>query len=309
MNTINRTFDNEHYTIQQVSDMTGLSKQVIRKWEERHEIVKPKRLDNGYRIYNKTDVNVLLNVKTLADQGFSIKQAAALVIEENKTGHQTLKQEPVQQIEELNNHVFQLIEKGTHCDEIEINIILQQAFHYHGLSDFLTSVVIPFLKEIGNRWEKGEWDAYQESISSMVVRDFLVQIRRNFKYRKNAPLVLGACLPNEQHEIPVQILLLQLMQLGWKSLLLGTSPAPGSLESIVEKLKPVKVLLSASTTIPFEVDPLLLKKIDDFAFKNKHIDVCLGGHGAIIYSKGQTLKALRIVQSIEDVVENTTTID
>jgi len=304
VNTINRAFDNENYSIQQVSDMTGLSKQVIRKWEERHEIVQPKRLGNGYRTYSKKDVNVLLSVKTLADKGFSIKQAATLVIEENKNENQALKQEPIQQIEELNNHVFQLIEKGTHCDEVEINLILQQAFHYHGLSNFLTSVVIPFLHEIGKRWEKGEWDAYQESISSMVVRDFLVQIRRDFKYRENAPLVLGACLPNEQHEIPVQILLLQLMQLGWKTLLVGSSPAPGSLESIVEKLKPVKVLLSASTTIPFEMNPLLLKKIDDYAVENKHIDFCLGGHGAVSYSKGQPLKALRIVQSIEDVVEN-----
>ncbi|MFD1927256.1 MerR family transcriptional regulator [Sporosarcina siberiensis] len=307
MNTINRTFDNENYSIQQVSDMTGLSKQVIRKWEERHEIVQPKRLDNGYRTYSKKDVNVLLSVKTLADQGLSIKQAATLVIQENANVEKTIKQVPIQQIDDLNNHVFQLIEKGTHCDEVEINLVLQQAFHQHGLSNFLTSVVVPFLQEIGKRWEKGEWDAFQESISSMVVRDFLVQIRRNFKYRENAPLVLGACLPNEQHEIPVQILLLQLMQLGWRTLLVGSSPAPGSLESIVDKLKPVKVLLSASTTIPFEMNPLLLKEIDDFAYKNKHIDICLGGYGAVSYSKGQTLKALRIVQSIEDVVENRTT--
>ena len=36
---------NWHYNITQVSEITGLSKQVIRKWEERYQIVEPMRLD------------------------------------------------------------------------------------------------------------------------------------------------------------------------------------------------------------------------------------------------------------------------
>ena len=66
------------YFIQQVSDMTGLSKQVIRKWEERYNLVKPKRLENGYRVYSENDINFLVSVKTLSDQGYTIKQAVDL---------------------------------------------------------------------------------------------------------------------------------------------------------------------------------------------------------------------------------------
>ncbi|NKE04012.1 MerR family transcriptional regulator [Mesobacillus selenatarsenatis] len=64
------------YFIQQVSEITGLSKLVIRKWEERYQIVIPKRLDNGYRVYTEADVNKILSVKNLTDQGYSVKQAA-----------------------------------------------------------------------------------------------------------------------------------------------------------------------------------------------------------------------------------------
>ena len=69
------------FAIQQVADMTGLSKQVIRKWEERYGIIQPKRLENGYRIYSQQDVKTLLKIKLLSEQGHSLKQAALLVKE------------------------------------------------------------------------------------------------------------------------------------------------------------------------------------------------------------------------------------
>ena len=67
------------FTIQQVADITGLSKQVIRKWEERYGIIKPERMENGYRIYSKKDVQTLIKTKSLSEQGHTLKQAAFLV--------------------------------------------------------------------------------------------------------------------------------------------------------------------------------------------------------------------------------------
>lgn len=292
---------NEMYFIQQVSDMTGLSKQVIRKWEERYNLLQPKRLENGYRVYSDIDINNLLSVKALSRQGHSIKQAVELTKERSIVLDIVPDQLiSIQHQETLNAYVFQLLEKGTHCDELELNLILQQAYYSFGLADFLTSVIIPFLNEVGNRWDRKEWSEYQESVSSLVVRDFLVQIRRNFQCREDAPLILGACLPHERHEIPLHILLLQFMMKGWKTILVGASPAPGSVESLIDKLKPAKVLLSATTMAPFENDPSLLKNLDQFALDNKQIDFYLGGLGAIEYAKNETLLAIRVTNSIEE---------
>ena len=200
----------------------------------------------------------------------------------------------------FNDYVLQLLEKGVHCDELEIHLVLQQAYHSFGLIDFLTSVVVPFLNEVGNRWHRKEWNEYQEANSGLVVRDFLVQIRRNYQSRENAPLILGACLPYERHEIPLHLLLLHFMMKGWDTILVGASPAPGSIEALVEKLKPKKVLLSATTTIPFESDPDLLLRLDQFAVNNKQIDFYLGGTGALEYTKDKTLHAIQVTDSIGD---------
>lgn len=292
------------YFIQQVSDMTGLSKQVIRKWEERFNIVQPERLDNGYRIYNQVDINSLLSVKNLSEQGHPLKRAVELTKERESPMEDVQdisKSHDIKHQEFLNDYVFQLLENGSHVDELELRLVLQEAYHSFGLADFLTSVIVPFLEEIGKRWKNDEWSEYQEAVSSLVVRDFLVQIRRNYICREDAPLILGACLPYERHEIPLNILLLQFMMKGWKAILVGASPAPGSIESLIDKLKPKKVLLSATTTEPFENDPSLLDKLDKFAIMNKKIDFYLGGTGSLEYTKDKTLQAIHIANSIDEI--------
>jgi len=288
------------YTIQQVSDATGLSKQVIRKWEERYGLVQPERLENGYRIYSEKDVNALLSVKILSEKGYSIKQAVDMVEKEPENIGSFFKTEqPV--FEKFNDYVIQLLEKGTYCDENELNLILQQAYHQLGLEVFINKVIIPFLKEVGDRWEREEWDEYQEAVSSMSVRDYLIQIRTTFQVRNDAPVVIGACLPEEHHELPMHIVLLQFMLRGWKTVLVGASPAPGAIESLVQKLKPNIVLLSASTTLPFEKDPKLIRRLDQFASEQEKVAFYIGGMGSSIYLKEKKLKSINITKDLEEV--------
>ncbi|HYK73226.1 MAG TPA: MerR family transcriptional regulator [Pseudoneobacillus sp.] len=290
------------YSIQQVADMTGLSKQLIRKWEERYLIIQPKRLDNGYRIYNEEDINILLTVKSLSEQGYSIKQASMMI---NNEASSLIKLDnpfkPTYNFEVINQYVLDLLHEGTHCNERGIHLILQQAFNYFGLEKLIEAIIIPFLSEVGHRWEKGQWDEYQEALSSLVVRDFLVPIRRNFQLKEDSSLILGACLPDEHHEIPIHLLLLKVMLKGWKTHLIGSSPAQGSIEAIVKRLKPTKVLLSATTTLPFIKNPYLLDSLDHFAKNFENTEFYLGGPGAIEYTAGKMLNSIHVTNSLEDV--------
>ena len=296
---------NNMYHIQQVADITGISKQLIRKWEARYNIIQPKRLDNGYRVYNDIDINILLHVKVLIEQGHSVKQAAELVKAEQQSNNMQMIHEKSasRSHEEMNDFVLQLLEKGSYCDEQEVNLLLQQAYHHLGLERFMNTVIIPFLKEVGDRWESGQWCAYQESLVSLAVRDFLILIRRNFQYKENAPLALGACLPNEHHEIPVHLLLIQIMLKGWKTTLIGASPAPDSIESFVEKLKPQIVLLSASTTLPFEMNGQLVERLDRFAENHPETRFYLGGAGTLKYQKHLNLQAITIKSTLKEIKE------
>ncbi|MHC0038901.1 MerR family transcriptional regulator [Pseudoneobacillus sp. C159] len=288
------------FSIQQVSEVTGISKQLIRKWEERYEIVTPQRLDNGYRFYTEQDVYKLFTVKSLIEKGHPVKRAVELLKTEKvkPENHPNIQSE--WQPEVWNESVFKLLYYGDKCDEEGLIITLQQSFHQSGLQSFLTHVITPFLVEVGERWERGVWSEYQESFSSLIVRDFLIGIRRNMRGNPDGPLVLGVCLPFERHEIPVHLLLLRLMLKGYNTMMVGASPAPGTIESLVNLMNPKFVLLSATTTIPFTKDTELLEKMDQFALTQERTRFYLGGASAYEATKNKDLKAITVTNSIDE---------
>src|SRR5690625_7735988 len=76
-----KRINNKLYYIKEVSELTGISEQLIRKWENRYQIVKPERLDNGYRIYTYEDIVTLKSLKNLRDQNYSLKDAVNIIAE------------------------------------------------------------------------------------------------------------------------------------------------------------------------------------------------------------------------------------
>ncbi|MBD8037358.1 MerR family transcriptional regulator [Solibacillus sp. A46] len=287
------------YNITQVSEITQLSKQVIRKWEERYQLVQPKRLENGHRVYSEDDLQQFLKVRNLSLQGYSIKQAV-LKIRQQQLNNENL---PVCTEEEMNEYTKYLLHYGETCNESEINRILHQATHILGLEKFLSSVVIPFLREVGTRWENNEWTEDQESVATMVIRDYLVQIRRNYYCHEDAPLLMCACLPGEYHEVPLHILMLQAMINGWRAFLVGSSPATGTIEALVTQLQPKVVLLSAITTIPFVLHPDIIQRLDEFAAKHPSIRFYIGGAGALEHLKSNSTNSIAVVANINDILK------
>ena len=68
----------QYYEISVVARMTGLSSHVLRVWERRYSVVEPKRSDNQRRQYCQTDVDRLILLKRLVDNGHAIGSIARL---------------------------------------------------------------------------------------------------------------------------------------------------------------------------------------------------------------------------------------
>lgn len=66
-------------TIGQLAERTGLTPEVLRMWETRHEFPAPVRLPSGHRRYTEQDVNAVLRVLRLRDGGLRLDQAIAQV--------------------------------------------------------------------------------------------------------------------------------------------------------------------------------------------------------------------------------------
>ena len=66
------------YKMRNICELTGFSPTLLRAWERRYDFLSPDRLDGGHRVYDADDVQVLLRIKKLLDDGYSVGQAAAL---------------------------------------------------------------------------------------------------------------------------------------------------------------------------------------------------------------------------------------
>lgn len=285
------------YSIQQVADMTGLSKQVIRKWEDRYGIITPERLENGYRIYNQAEVSLLQKIVALTEAGHSIKQAAMLAVQEPEEQEEII-DVPV---DRFGYFLYALEDAGKLADEKKILHLLEQAHHQFGIDISIKQIILPFLQRIGHLWCDKEWGEYQEAVSSQTIRDFLANVRRRFYVPDHAPLVLGSCLPNERHEIPLQILLVQCLLRGYRTLMLGPSPAPTAIESTVRLANPAIVLLSATTGEAWADGGKSLLTLDAFAKTVPHVKFFIGGTGTKEYLKNIELERIQEAHSLNEV--------
>lgn len=290
----------KQYSIQQVADLTGLSKQVIRKWEERYAIIRPQRLQNGYRIYGEHELQTLQNILHFSKKGYTTKQAIEIVKSKTDLPYtSSINASASFATQTLQN----LIEAGQSGQETKLLHILQQAHHTIGVQEMIQTIIIPFLAQVGELWCKGVWTEFQEALSSLTIRDYLAHLRREFYVPSNAPLVLGSCLPNERHEIPLHLLLLQAMFKGYRTAMLGPSPAPTAIQSAVKELQPHIVMLSALTTLPFEDNLSFLQTLDAFALEHPHTTFYLGGPGIPIAIGEHPLQAIHITSCLEDIFE------
>lgn len=287
------------YSIQQVSEMTGISKQLIRKWEDRYGLIQPQRLDNGYRMYSVAELKLLKAVKKLIQNGHSVKQAVNIVQSPGFKSEDFLNEEP--SITDLALVFLNDLEvAGAISDDKKILHTLQQAHHTLGVQHLLDDVVVPFLWRIGELWGNQSWVEYQEAIASQTVRDFLANLRRGMYVPEDAPLVIGSCLPGEYHEIPLHILLVQCSMRGYRTMMLGQSPAPNAIESIVDRMNPSYVLLSASTDAPLQNGLNELKTLDQFASKKTNTLFLLGGAAAMNTAEQITLNAILLSKNSLD---------
>ena len=65
------------YEIHEVAELTGLAAARLRAWERRYEVVRPRRMPNGYRSYSSDQVALLRAFAHLIEGGERIGELAA----------------------------------------------------------------------------------------------------------------------------------------------------------------------------------------------------------------------------------------
>ena len=142
-----------------------------------------------------------------------------------------------------------------HFDEPRAQAILDRVLAAVTVDTLLGEVILPYLRELGARWERGEATIAHEHFASSVLRGRLLGIARGWGLGMG-PVALLACLPGEQHDLGLIAFGLALRARGWRIVYLGADTPVETVEEVSGEVQPSLVVLAAVAAGPAE--PLLV---------------------------------------------------
>ena len=100
-------------------------------------------------------------------------------------------------------------------DEPAAQAVLDRLMSDFTLAATLRDVVVPYLRELGERWANGEVTIIQEHFASNVIRGRLAGLARGWG-NGDGPRAVLACPPGELHDLPLLIFGIILNRRGWR---------------------------------------------------------------------------------------------
>jgi DNA-binding transcriptional MerR regulator len=251
--------------IGELSRRSGVSPELLRAWERRYGLLQPTRSDGGLRLYSPDDLERVLRMREHLAGGLAAAEAAALAQRPDTTAT------PAPPLPEAAGR--RLAAALERFDEPEAQAIFDRLLATATVESVVVDVVLPYLRELGARWERGEASVAQEHFASTFLRGRLLGLARGWGLGVG-PLALLACPPGEQHELGLIAFGLILRARGWRIAYLGADTPLDSVERTAQSLAADVVVLAA-------VDPQRLEAVaDEVRALAERVPLALGGVGA-----------------------------
>jgi DNA-binding transcriptional MerR regulator len=251
--------------IGELSKRSGVSPELLRAWERRYRLLEPTRSAGGLRLYSSADVQRVQAMQRYLAEGLAAAEAAALAtrpLVEDRDASTA----PAAARRELDAALSVF-------DEARAHRILDELLGAATLDSILSEVVVPYLHEVGERWERGETSVAQEHFATSVLRGRLLGLARGWD-RGLGPRVLLACAPGERHDLGLLAFGLALRARGFRIFYLGADTPVDSVAGAARVVKPDFVVVSAVTAEPLRSAARELRELA------RHYRLCLGGAGA-----------------------------
>jgi DNA-binding transcriptional MerR regulator len=201
--------------IGELSRRLGVSEHVLRAWESRYGLVTPVRSSGGFRLYSDDDEQRVRRMQFHLGQGLRAAEAAraAIADSDSPVGSSAIARRADQpDLFALGADLRTALDA---LDEPEAQAVLDRLMTNYSLAATLRDVVVPYLREVGDRWATGEITIIQEHFASNVIRGRLAGLARGWGTSEGPRAVL-ACPPGELHDLPLLIFGIILNRRGWR---------------------------------------------------------------------------------------------
>jgi len=252
------------YNLKVVLRETGIKPDALRIWERRYGLPDPARSAGGHRLYSRYDIELIRWLMARQLQGSRISQAVQqwqellsagidpLVVQSAQLPA-ALSFNKLQANTSLENLCLQWIAACAAFDELSADMLLNQAFALYSVEAVCMRVLQAALREMGERWYRGECTVQQEHFASALALRRLETLIAAAPRPLRRDTVLLACTPNEWHTFPVLLLSLLLRRQGINVVYLGANTPSLHLVETIRQVRPSLVVLAAQTVVSASV--------------------------------------------------------
>ncbi len=139
-------------------------------WEQRYDILQPKRTDTNIRFYDDDDLRLLLSISMLNDNGYKISKIAKMGRAEIHRFCGSLHDVNDEFSHQINALTLAMVE----LDEERFEKVFASNTLKYGFEDAMTKLIYPFFERVGVLWQTGTVLPLHEHFVSNLVRQKLV---------------------------------------------------------------------------------------------------------------------------------------
>lgn len=227
-----------NFSIKNLEHLSGIKAHTIRIWEKRYNLFEPERTNTNIRLYNLENLQKLLNVTLLYNNGFKISKIASLSPQEiNENVHKLTINKNA---DDWSIGLFKLamINFDQRLFTKTFNDLLEQ----FSFSEIFKNVFVPLMNELGVLWQTNSISpSHEHFITSLVkqkIHAMCEDLQQKSTRRTDRRFVLF--LPdNEIHELGLLYLQYEVLNNGFQCVFLGQSVPIESLSNLIDIGEPI----------------------------------------------------------------------
>ena len=230
------------YSIDQFSGITGITKFVLRTWENRYGYLKAERTNTNIRVYTDEMVVRALNTNYLLNNGYKISKIVNLSDDEIFVEVENIKLKGKENSSEY--YINEIIVSALTFNSVKFDTVYNEGVKEFGLLKFYKEVILQTMHKIGILWLTNRVAPSQEHfLSEHIKQKIAVATDSKFSKDNTGPSWLLFLPEGEFHEIGLLFAKFLLIQHGFNVIFLGPNVPYGSLVQVSQNIKIDNTLL------------------------------------------------------------------
>ena len=226
------------FSIKNLEHLSGIKAHTIRIWEKRYNLFEPERTDTNIRLYNLENLQKLLNVTLLYNNGYKISKIASFSSQEITENVHKLTIN--KNADDWSIGLFKLA--MINFDQRLFTKTFNDLLEKFSFSEVFKNVFVPLMNELGVLWQTNSISpSHEHFITSLVkqkIHAMCEDLQQKSTRRTDRRFVLF--LPdNEIHELGLLYLQYEVLNNGFQCVFLGQSVPIESLNNLVDIGEPI----------------------------------------------------------------------